>query len=131
MDSLTRISFFHELYSIILCTCSSNLTYSKKNLSMQKIVKNSKMIQMSIKLKYILQSNVFGLEKYKEAKNSKKNWNFVVRLHKTHGKQKTLPCVLLRRTAKFHVCRAFYVGARQRERKKLPPPRCQRGDDER
>jgi hypothetical protein len=30
------------------------------------------MTQMSIKLKYILQSNVFGLEKYKEAKNSKK-----------------------------------------------------------
>jgi hypothetical protein len=50
---------------------------------------------MSTKLKYILQSNVFGLEKYKEAKNSKK---------------------------KLKLCRAFYVGARQRERKKLPAP---------
>jgi hypothetical protein len=106
---------------------------------MQKIVKNSKMIQMSIKLKYILQSNVFGLEKYKEAKNSKKilklcraptqnarqTENFAVRFAKAHGKVSCLPCVLCRRTAK-------------REKKKLPAPsvltvspRCQRGDDER
>jgi hypothetical protein len=35
-------------------------------------------------------------------------WNFAMRLHKTHSKQKKIA-----RTTKFHVCRAFYVGARQ------------------
>jgi hypothetical protein len=30
------------------------------------------MIEMSTKLKYILQSNIFVVNKYKEAKNSKK-----------------------------------------------------------
>jgi hypothetical protein len=62
------------------------------------------MIEMGTKLKYILESNVFVVKKYKEAKNSKQIWNFAVRL--------------LRRTTKFHVCRVFCVGARQSFKKK-------------
>jgi hypothetical protein len=34
---LHEYHFFHELYSIILCTCSSNLIYTKKVLSMKEI----------------------------------------------------------------------------------------------
>jgi hypothetical protein len=54
---------------------------------------------MSTKLKYILQSNVFVLNKYKEAKNSKKI--------------ETLSCAYTKRTANIKLYRAFYKGARQ------------------
>jgi hypothetical protein len=51
------------------------------------------MIEMSIKLKYILESNVFVVKKYKEAKNSK----FF----------ETLLCAYTKHMTNKNLCRAF------------------------
>jgi hypothetical protein len=62
---------FHKFYSITLCTCSSNLTYTAKFFKGHIIVKNSKFTETCINLKYIVQNNIIEVEKLKEAQKSK------------------------------------------------------------
>jgi hypothetical protein len=56
------------------------------------IVKNSKLIEICINLKFRVHNNVFVVEKLKEVQKSKFLKYFVVRCGKTHDKHICLPC---------------------------------------
>jgi hypothetical protein len=98
--SFTWISFFDELYSILLRTCSSNLIYTKKIYQQKKFFKISKNIDMITWLKFRVQNNALMEGKLKGgsksyfsknhcralAQNARQRYMFAVRLEQTHGK---------------------------------------------
>jgi hypothetical protein len=98
--SITWISFFDELYPIILRTCSSNLIYTKKFHQQKKFFKISQNIDMITWLECRVQNNALmegklqgGSKSYfsknicrASAKNARQRYMFAVRLEQTHGK---------------------------------------------
>jgi hypothetical protein len=72
--SWTWISFFEQMYSMILCTCSSYRTYKKKYIERSEIVKYSKQRQNGANFEHVHCMSVCRAVKKFELENVKFSW---------------------------------------------------------